>query len=237
VADTKRGLVLGDAERHPKAEHVPGTPVSDESMLAVPVVFEERLIGVIVVVKVGLQQYSPDHLRLLTILANQAAVSIAHARLAELHAETSMLDPVSGVGYRREFEAALARHVEAAVPFSLLMLRLDNLADVNQVAGLSAGDALLKSVGDVIRQNLASGYLAARWAGREFVILMPRCDEFDARAFSKRILSALPRAQAGTAAPLLSVGVGEYPLDGTSAEELVTATRRSVLQIRRRPAA
>jgi diguanylate cyclase (GGDEF)-like protein len=237
VADTKRGLVLGDAERHPKAEHVPGTPVSDESMLAVPVVFEERLIGVIVVVKVGLQQYSPDHLRLLTILANQAAVSIAHARLTELHAETSMLDPVSGVGYRREFEAALARHVEAAVPFSLLMLRLDNLADVNQVAGLSAGDALLKSVGDVIRQNLASGYLAARWAGREFVILMPRCDEFDARAFSKRILSALPRAQAGTAAPLLSVGVGEYPLDGTSAEELVTATRRSVLQIRRRPAA
>ncbi len=237
VADTKRGVVLGDAERHPKARHVPGTPESDESMLAVPVVFEERLIGVIVVVKVGLQQYSPDHLRLLTILANQAAVSIAHARLVEQHTETAKADPVSGVGYRRDLEAALIHHRATHLPFALVMFRLDNLLEVNQSSGMGAGDTLLKGVGDVLRRNLARGHVAARWAGDEFVILLPGCDEFDARAFAKRILSSLPSATAQAPTPVLSVGVSEYPADGTSGEELLAAARRSVRQVRRQSAA
>src|SRR2546421_3332439 len=41
VAESRRGVVLGDTEHHPKAAHVSGTDVIDESMLAVPVVFED----------------------------------------------------------------------------------------------------------------------------------------------------------------------------------------------------
>ncbi len=191
----------------------------------------------IVVVKVGLQQYSPDHLRLLTILANQAAVSIAHARLVEQHTETAKADPVSGVGYRRDLEAALIHHRATHLPFALVMFRLDKLLEVNQSSGMGAGDTLLKGVGDVLRRNLARGHVAARWAGDEFVILLPGCDEFDARAFAKRILSSLPSATAQAPTPVLSVGVSEYPADGTSGEELLAAARRSVRQVRRQSAA
>src|ERR1700694_89180 len=83
VAESRRGAVLGDTEHHPKAAHVKGTTVIDESMLAVPVMFQDEVLAVIVVLKLGLNQYSLDQLRLLTILANQAAVSIANARLIE----------------------------------------------------------------------------------------------------------------------------------------------------------
>jgi len=40
VAETKHGVVVGDTEHHPRAAHIPGTEESDESMLAVPVIFE-----------------------------------------------------------------------------------------------------------------------------------------------------------------------------------------------------
>src|SRR5919204_1994105 len=90
---TKRGVGVGGAERHPHARHITGTSYIEESMVAVPVVFEEQLIGEIVVLKVGLNQYSSDHLRLLTILANQAAVSIAHARLID----RLRTDPLTGL--------------------------------------------------------------------------------------------------------------------------------------------
>src|SRR5207302_3747278 len=43
VAETKQGALVGDAERHPKAVHIPGTSESDESMLAVPVIFRGPL--------------------------------------------------------------------------------------------------------------------------------------------------------------------------------------------------
>src|SRR3989442_14361599 len=83
VAETKQGALVGDTERHPKAIHIPGTTETNESMLAVPVIFEDRLIGAMVNVKVGISQYTGDHLRLLTILRNHAAVSIFNARLIE----------------------------------------------------------------------------------------------------------------------------------------------------------
>ncbi len=80
VAETKRGIVVGDANRHPKASLARKV---NESMLAAPVVFKEELLGVAVVSKLGLNQYTGDHLRLLTILANQLGASLANARMIE----------------------------------------------------------------------------------------------------------------------------------------------------------
>lgn len=80
VAETKRGIVVGDANRHPKASLA---HKANESILAAPVVFKQELLGVVVVSKLGLNQYTGDHLRLVTILANQLGASMANARMIE----------------------------------------------------------------------------------------------------------------------------------------------------------
>ncbi len=132
VAETKQGALVGDTERHPKGIHIPGTSEANESMLAVPVIFEDRLIGVIVNVKVGINQYTGDHLRLLTILANHAAVSIFNARLIERLAASARTDPLTGLANRRAFEQALEQRLAAAAPesgdeFLLLMPGVDQV--------------------------------------------------------------------------------------------------------------
>lgn len=80
VAETKRGVVVGDATRHPNVTFV---RKMHESLVAAPVVFKEELLGVIVVSRLGLDQYTGDHLRLLTIVANQLGASLANARMIE----------------------------------------------------------------------------------------------------------------------------------------------------------
>ncbi len=80
VVETKRGIVVGDANRHPKASLARKV---NESMLVAPVLFKQELLGVVVVSKLGLNQYTGDHLRLVTILANQLGVSLANARMIE----------------------------------------------------------------------------------------------------------------------------------------------------------
>jgi len=80
VAETKRGIVVGDANRHPKASMASKV---HESMLAAPVIFKQELLGVVVVSKLGLNQYTADHLRLVTIMANKLGASIANARMIE----------------------------------------------------------------------------------------------------------------------------------------------------------
>ena len=63
---------------------IPGTEDDlDESMLLAPLVFEERVLGVIVLSKLGLRQFSDDDLRLLVIYAAIAAQAIANADATE----------------------------------------------------------------------------------------------------------------------------------------------------------
>src|SRR5207237_1723255 len=180
VAETKQGALVGDTERHPKGVHIPGTTETDESMLAVPVTFEARLIGVIVNVKVGLHQYTGDHLRLMTILANQAAVSIQNARLIERLAASARTDPLTGLKNRRAFEQALQERlaVESPEPFSVIMLRVDGLKQVNDARVHAAGDAVLKRVAAVLTGHLRGDDVVTRWGGAELVLLMPGLDRW-----------------------------------------------------------
>jgi diguanylate cyclase (GGDEF)-like protein len=65
--------------------NIPGTEEGlEESMLLAPLVFEERVLGVIVLSKLGLHQFSDDDLRLLVIYAAFAAQAMANADSTDL---------------------------------------------------------------------------------------------------------------------------------------------------------
>ena len=83
VAETGESIYAADANLCEFAEHIPGTPEIDESILAVPMKFDEQVIGTIVLSKLGLNQFDADDLRLLESLASSAAVAFANARLFE----------------------------------------------------------------------------------------------------------------------------------------------------------
>jgi len=230
VAETKQGALVGDTERHPKAVHIPGTTTTDESMLAVPVIFEDRLIGVIVSVKVGLHQYTGDHLRLLTILANQAAVSIFNARLIERLAAMARTDPLTGVANRRAFEQALEQRLDAesVEPFAVLMLDVDGLKQVNDARGHAAGDAVLKRVATVLSSQLRPADLVTRWGGDEFVLLMPGMDQVGAMSLARRIGGTLLGGDDPRGGISVSIGTAAFPADGHTADGLLAAADRSM---------
>jgi diguanylate cyclase (GGDEF)-like protein len=238
VADTKHGALVGDTEHHPKAVHIPGTTETDESMLAVPVIFEDRLIGVIVIVKVGLNQYSGDHLRLITILANQAAVSIQNARLIERLATTARTDPLTGLANRRAFEQELDQHLQAlpSKAFAVIMLDVDGLKRVNDEFGHAAGDAVLKRVGATLVDGLRDGDVVTRWGGDEFVLLLPGMDRVSAVSMARRIGGTLLQADGFSGPISASIGIAVFPSDGTTAAALLAAADRSMYEEKRQVA-
>jgi putative methionine-R-sulfoxide reductase with GAF domain len=80
VFQSRRAIMVGDAD--------PGlagfeAPAMKASAVAAPVIVNDDIVGVIEVVKLGLNQYSRSHLRVLKILANQMALSVANARLID----------------------------------------------------------------------------------------------------------------------------------------------------------
>ena len=82
-AELGESIVVGDAANYEFGHQIEGTPAIEESLLAVPLRYGSQVVGVIVVSKLGLDQFDEDEVRLLEVLAGHAAVAIENARLYE----------------------------------------------------------------------------------------------------------------------------------------------------------
>ncbi len=94
VAATGEAFLTGDAANCGIGQHIEGTSRIEESLLAVPLRYGTTSIGVLVISKLGLDQFDADDLRLLEVLAGHASVALVNAQLYETQ--------------RREAEAAKA---------------------------------------------------------------------------------------------------------------------------------
>jgi diguanylate cyclase (GGDEF)-like protein len=83
VAETGRPLLLPNALDCDFAVQIPGTPEIQESIVAVPLRYSEHVIGVIVISKLGVEQFDDADLRLLEVLAGHASIALENARLYE----------------------------------------------------------------------------------------------------------------------------------------------------------
>ena len=90
VAEHREAQRLDDASADPRAQTIPGTADdTDESMLLAPMLFEDEVLGVLVLSKLGLRQFRGDDLRLLEIYASFAAQAMANADATERLREKS----------------------------------------------------------------------------------------------------------------------------------------------------
>ncbi|HEY5692892.1 MAG TPA: diguanylate cyclase [Gaiellaceae bacterium] len=82
-AELGESIVVADAANCEFGKQIEGTDPIEESLLAVPLRYGTRVVGVIVVSKLGLNQFDEDDVRLLEVLAGHAAVAVENASLYE----------------------------------------------------------------------------------------------------------------------------------------------------------
>jgi HD-GYP domain-containing protein (c-di-GMP phosphodiesterase class II) len=82
-AELGESVVVADAANCEFGRQIEGTDPIEESLLAVPLRYGSRVVGVVVVSKLGLNQFDEDEVRLLEVLAGHAAVAVENANLYE----------------------------------------------------------------------------------------------------------------------------------------------------------
>jgi HD-GYP domain-containing protein (c-di-GMP phosphodiesterase class II)/putative methionine-R-sulfoxide reductase with GAF domain len=80
VLESREAVLVGDVDAGAVGMEAPEMKVS---AVAVPVLVNNDFIGVIEVVKLGVNQYSKNHLRALKIVADQMGASVANARMVD----------------------------------------------------------------------------------------------------------------------------------------------------------
>ncbi len=116
----------------------------------------------------------------LEILAENIGLALANLRLRDELRDMAMVDALTGLPNRRQFDAmlrTLVADVEGTrAPLACLMVDIDHFKHFNDSFGHDAGDAVLRAVGGVLGESLREAGHAFRLGGEEFVMLMPGFD-------------------------------------------------------------
>jgi diguanylate cyclase (GGDEF)-like protein len=141
-------------------------------------------------------------------------------------------------------EAALAaRAAEGGPPLSLLVVDVDHFKLVNDTYGHLQGDDVLRGVAGVFVAQLRGRDAVGRYAGDEFVILLPESGLEEAREVAEQLRTAVQRAHcplrdrpagSGAVAVTLSIGVATAPQHGAQFEMLFAAADRALYDAKRR---
>jgi signal transduction histidine kinase/putative methionine-R-sulfoxide reductase with GAF domain len=121
VAETKRSFYTPNAEEVEFAVQIAGTGEVLESILAVPMLFGDRVTGVIVLSNLGYDQFDQDDMRLLEVLAAHAGVAFENARLFQREREaaetaSAMLGLSQAMTGLHDLDAVVRRTVAAVPP-------------------------------------------------------------------------------------------------------------------------
>ena len=225
---------------HPSLDFVDAKFSGDQvycAMASLPLFKDEILLGALSVYSTSLREYNDDQIRLLetvTRLASDALGNAMHHARAESNALT---DALTGLPNARSlhvrFEEEVARAQRNGRPFQVIMLDLDDFKLVNDTFGHKLGDRMLREVAALVHAQLREYDFLARYAGDEFVAIVPdlagpQVDELRERI--ERVVSDFSinvRAQ-GKARVGISVGASIYGVHGETLDQLLVAADQAM---------
>ena len=205
-------------------------------ILVSPLVREDGAFGAIALYSQSRTSYTSEHVRLLESVCQHASSALNNALTHEKTRESALIDPLTELPNARGFYMMLEQRIAECQrmkheSLSVICMDIDDFKIINDKYGHSTGDRLLASVAGVIRRELRQMDILTRYAGDEFVAIMPMASAKMAISICDRIRNAVEEhlfsVREGTLIGLgVSVGVASFPDDGETSEELLTASAR-----------
>lgn len=241
VARTRQVIIVENLRKHPLFENTPSDWAG--SITGIPLMISESVVGVMNMARWSAGGFTPSELRLLGLLADQAALAINNAHLHQAMANQAMSDFLTGLPNRRALDARLENDVKRAFrykhKFAVLMMDLDGFKAINDTYGHSVGDKILHQFAQFLARSQRSSDFLARYGGDELVMILPETDIEAAilvASHLKERMSAFEVSLPDGTMRNLSVtgGIAIYPTHAESASELLRAADEALYHAKRK---
>jgi len=200
------------------------------SIICVPLRSKLRVLGVIQLVNVKMENFTDQESFFLQSICDYAAIAIENARSVEKIQELTITDDCTGLYNARHLyktlEAEVYRSSRYGYEFTVLFIDLDHFKQVNDTHGHLIGSKLLMEIGYLIKAQLRLIDYAFRYGGDEFVILLPQTGKDAALVVARRVRDSLRTSMFCQEEGLnlnvrASLGVATYPHDAKTPREII----------------
>ncbi|WP_161569604.1 transporter substrate-binding domain-containing diguanylate cyclase [Veronia nyctiphanis] len=184
------------------------------------------LVLTFIAVPIVLRRKSEDLKSALKALANSS----------ERLEQVNQIDRLTGTLNRDAFYNALNDKRFSSSPYSVAVLDLDNLGDLNAECGHQAGDMAIKHLISLLRGQLSSKAVIARLSGGEFAVLFDYCDKELAIKRIDKLRRSLPSTPLHLNQQIIRLSFcysfAHYPVDGDEGSALVTCALKKMRQLK-----
>ena len=200
------------------------------SCLVMPLSLNDSMVGVISLYSDQPEDFTQDHLRFMDTISDHAATSIRNAIIYEETQEDAFTDELTGLPHLRYFnnfvEQELKRFSRTGQPLTLLMMDLEHFKEVNDKFGHKIGNRILIEIAHFLRDQLRESDTCIRYAGDEFIAILPRVGRTQAKHAIRRIQKALDNHQIMISEHRfvqvgISIGAASFPEDGRQPDLLL----------------
>jgi two-component system, cell cycle response regulator len=199
------------------------------SLKIFPLVASNRIVGTLVAGSRKKAAFERDELRMLEVIAIQAAQAVLRAQLFEQMETMATTDGLTGLLNHRTFQSKFDEQLNAAKRYgrklSVILTDVDHFKSVNDTYGHPTGDVVLKGVARIVREQARDADIVARYGGEEFAIVMPETDAKGAHVIAERIRERIGaevfQTEQGPLKVTLSLGIATFPDSSTDRQALI----------------
>ncbi|HEX8706896.1 MAG TPA: diguanylate cyclase [Pyrinomonadaceae bacterium] len=211
---------------------------SIKGVLVSPLVREDGAFGAITLYSKSRISYTSEHVRLLESVSQHASSALNNALTFERTKESALTDPLTDLPNARAFYMSLEQRIAECQrlnkeSLAVISMDVDSFKNINDSYGHAVGDRMLATIAAVIKKELRQMDILARYAGDEFVAIMPMASTTMANMIAERIRTAVETqkyaVRTGRTVDIgISIGVSCFPADGETTEQLLTAAARNM---------
>jgi diguanylate cyclase (GGDEF)-like protein len=241
VARQKKMIVIEDIKAHPLHNYL--SRRKRGSIIGIPLVIGTHVVGVMNLVRTIEGGFTEDEIRLIGLLADQAAVAIFNAGRHEEASQEARRDSLTGLPNRRALDERLEVEVKRAsrsgTHLAVVIMDLDGFKMINDTFGHVIGDQVLCQAFGPLPESLRSTDFLARYGGDELTIVLPDTDLESARLVIEKVQDKLRKTDleiSGSSKVHLDVsgGIAIYPQHGIQASDLLRAADEALYRAKRR---
>ncbi len=179
----------------------------------------------------------PMFVLLVTFAISYLAKYLLKSRDFEHQYKLATTDGLTELYNHRYFQDTLKKQIDTAKryeqEFSLIIIDIDFFKKFNDIYGHQVGDAVLRTVAQILKKNTRATDYVCRYGGEEMSIILPQTSKKEALVNAQRICDAVAKTPLkvnnNTEVNItISLGVSAFPQDGEAPQKLIECADKAL---------